>query len=124
MKKSIAKIWVEALKSGEYKQGTEYLCADGQYCCLGVLCDLYVKNVDEDLPIVEKFKGESEVMITYYNHDSEVLPDVVQEWAGMATDTGKYLSDTLCESSLAIDNDNGATFEELADVIAKSFDDL
>lgn len=29
--------WLEALRSGEYKQIDSTLCADGRYCCLGVL---------------------------------------------------------------------------------------
>ena len=29
--------WVEALRSGRYKQGKNYLFEDGRYCCLGVL---------------------------------------------------------------------------------------
>lgn len=124
MKKDIAKIWIDALQSGEYKQGTEYLCADGQYCCLGVLCDLYAQNAADNLRIVEKFKGDSEFRITYYNHDSEVLPDVVQEWAGMSSNAGKYMDDTLFESSLASDNDQGDSFDELAKKIELYVDDL
>lgn len=124
MKKDIAKIWVEALKSGDYLQGTEYLCADDRYCCLGVLCDLYAQNAADNLRIVEKFKGDSEFRITYYNHDSEVLPDVVQEWAGMSSNAGKYMDDTLFESSLASDNDQGDSFDELAKKIELYVDDL
>jgi hypothetical protein len=124
MKKDIAKIWVTALKSGDYKQGSEYLCANDRYCCLGVLCDLYLQEDGSSLSVVEKKKGDKDFTVTWYNHDAEVLPDVVQEWAGMNTNTGKYLSDILFESSLASDNDQGATFEELADIITKSVDDL
>lgn len=32
--------WVEALRSGEYRQGTMYLRREGKHCCLGVLCEL------------------------------------------------------------------------------------
>lgn len=33
--------WLEALRSGNYKQGTGRLRkADNSYCCLGVLCDV------------------------------------------------------------------------------------
>lgn len=32
--------WLEALRSGEYKQGRAYLRKDDKFCCLGVLCDL------------------------------------------------------------------------------------
>lgn len=35
--------WVAALRSGEYKQARERLCAiDGSMCCLGVLVDTCV----------------------------------------------------------------------------------
>lgn len=32
------KRWVEALRSGEYKQGENTLLRDGKFCCLGVAC--------------------------------------------------------------------------------------
>jgi hypothetical protein len=32
--------WVEALRSGKYPQGINYLRTDQGYCCLGVLCDV------------------------------------------------------------------------------------
>lgn len=32
--------WVEALRSGKYKQTQKFLRVDGGYCCLGVLCDI------------------------------------------------------------------------------------
>jgi len=46
MNKQIKKQWVEALRSEEYKQGQECLHnpSDNTFCCLGVLCDLYVKD--------------------------------------------------------------------------------
>lgn len=30
--------WLEALRSGKYKQGTGFLHWKGEYCCLGVAC--------------------------------------------------------------------------------------
>jgi hypothetical protein len=30
--------WVEALRSGDFKQGTGQFESDGKFCCLGVLC--------------------------------------------------------------------------------------
>lgn len=32
--------WVNALKSGKYKQGHATLCFRDKYCCLGVACDI------------------------------------------------------------------------------------
>jgi hypothetical protein len=34
------KVWVDALRGGQYKQGRKHLRHDDEYCCLGVLCDL------------------------------------------------------------------------------------
>lgn len=52
MDKNIKKLWVEALRSGKYKQGKNYLhrVIDGEnrFCCLGVLCkiaDLAAKEI-------------------------------------------------------------------------------
>ena len=44
MKKSVKKLWLTALRSGEYRQGHDVLRANGKFCCLGVLCDLYRKE--------------------------------------------------------------------------------
>lgn len=32
--------WVDALRSGNFKQGAGYLEHDGKHCCLGVLCEI------------------------------------------------------------------------------------
>jgi hypothetical protein len=37
---NIKKRWVEALRSGNYKQTTGALRKDDGFCCLGVLCDI------------------------------------------------------------------------------------
>lgn len=37
--------WIKALRSGDYKQGRMKLRnLDDEYCCLGVLCDVYAKT--------------------------------------------------------------------------------
>lgn len=42
-------LWLKALRSGKYKQGHNALCTvttrgKNRFCCLGVLCDLYIKS--------------------------------------------------------------------------------
>lgn len=32
--------WVNALRSGLYRQGITFLCHNNNYCCLGVLCEI------------------------------------------------------------------------------------
>lgn len=42
MKTEYKQKWIDALRSGKYKQGRGILkTVDGEFCCLGVLCDVY-----------------------------------------------------------------------------------
>lgn len=40
MKRKIRNKWLEALRSGRYKQGRKFLRNNDCYCCMGVLCDV------------------------------------------------------------------------------------
>jgi len=40
MDKEVKQKWVDALRSGKYKQGQGYLRTPDGYCCLGVLCEV------------------------------------------------------------------------------------
>ena len=43
MNKTAKKLWLKALRSGEYEQGRGRLCdPEGRMCCLGVLYDVAV----------------------------------------------------------------------------------
>ena len=44
MKASVKRDWIEALRSGEYKQGRFALCRSGTWCCLGVLRDVAIEG--------------------------------------------------------------------------------
>ena len=54
MKPKVKKMWVDALRSGKYRQGHDVLRnASGECCALGVLCELAVEvgvitRTDED----------------------------------------------------------------------------
>lgn len=50
MDANLKKVWVEALRSGEYKQGTGqlYNYDHNQYCCLGVLASVAGWNISAD----------------------------------------------------------------------------
>ena len=62
MNKELKKKWVEALRSGDYKQTKGYLQVTDPglciypvgFCCLGVLCEVanypYMRNSDQFLP--------------------------------------------------------------------------
>lgn len=128
-------LWIAALRSGQYHQTENFLCTKGEdgslsYCCLGVLCDLYMKeNPDKDA----QWKEGSESMQyvsgsgdTLVIRDS-MLPKQVQDWAGLKHDNpdnprlaGPF-RDKLNFVSASIWNDDlKADFSEIADMIDAS----
>ncbi len=117
MKQEVMKIWVDALRSGEYWQGHLQLktITHGEvtHCCLGVLCELYNKHTDE--PLIETI-NDDHCSFDYY---SVSLPPVVQVWAGMESNDGRFPSGNL--SSL---NDEGKPFEQIAKVIEENVERL
>jgi hypothetical protein len=113
--------WVEALRSGEYKQTTEVLRSrEGDcYCCLGVLCNL-IDPTTWDRPFF--YAGWS-----WNNEPGEGLPELVAELYGIeegpaTVPSGEKITiRDISDDSLAGLNDSGATFAEIADVIEAEF---
>lgn len=75
MDQNIKKQWVEALRSGKYEQGKDWLQHQGKFCCLGVLCDLHAKATNND--------WSQHVNVGYYLDQTEFLPEEVVDWAGL-----------------------------------------
>jgi len=113
MKKSVAKKWVAALRSGEYNQTQKELKNEDGYCCLGVLCS------------ISPWKNNFTRMIVSPYGKNVLLPAQVCKWAGVRSNVGKYKDkgDTL-NRSLAARNDEGMSFNEIADLIEKYTEDL
>ena len=108
--------WLAALRDGTRPQGKRYLLADGKYCCLGVLCELAAEGgVAEATTIVRSPDSWNPGMqVTRFDGDENSLPPSVQSWARVAEfgDSVSYTSD-----SLAARNDEGESFESIADWI-------
>lgn len=105
-----ARKWVEALRSGEYEQGKRRLCRDGKHCCLGVACEVAIKNGVE---IERRDYGGT----IYFDGHCDLLPEKVREWLGLNSDGGRYLPLTGKKSDLATRNDSGADFKRIANII-------
>lgn len=129
MKKDVADKWTDALRSGAYQQGTGQLrkwglderCKESAFCCLGVLCDVYAQehaNDTDSFGAASLAKWSEEFNDTFMGEEYH-LPPVVREWAGMKSDNGKIFGDNLVDL-----NDSGASFVEIADVIAKNVEVL
>lgn len=119
MNKEIKTQWLAALRSGEYQQGKGSLRGkNNEFCCLGVLCDIAVKNgvIPEPRLVkgstVYQYGGIGELFETLH------LPKTVQEWAELPNSNPRVESKTLFRGgTLAYLNDQGATFEQIADLI-------
>jgi hypothetical protein len=117
MHERIKAIWTTKLRNGEYSQATGSLqSTSGGFCCLGVLCDIYSKEMG-----VEWGKRESGAI--EFDGSTTVLPPRVAEWAGLS---GPYIHNPAVrigegedehEMQLAELNDTGSTFAEIADLI-------
>lgn len=107
--------WVEALRSGQYKQGTGYLRVRSEphdrFCCLGVLCAL--AETDEIIAL----EGNGEDRCYSYGNRFAGLPNPVIEWAGLRTDHGDPVVIEESRMTLAVHNDTGRSFVEIADAI-------
>jgi hypothetical protein len=133
--------WIKALRSGEYKQGQKRLCVidrdkSEKYCCLGVACELYMKEFPEKLHREEHningivrfhnyFVGEK---IETYEDWSVSLPPMVQEWLGLKDDYGGYVGEDDYvgkdfPTSLTKYNDvEKYTFNQIADIIERDYE--
>ena len=116
MDKKVKKLWVDALRSGEYKQAESVLCnkEEDKFCCLGVLCDLHAKTM--------KKKGFDKY--GKYLKQSELLPKTVKNWAGFVGNEAEEYGDNdydinVRNTTLSQLNDDGKTFEQIADAIEK-----
>jgi hypothetical protein len=94
MKQNIKEQWVKALRSGKYSQGRIYLrSSSNQYCCLGVLCDLYQQAhpekshwiIDRSTCYAFRYQQEGDVWADAYlwNQRSTSLDSNLQDWAGL-----------------------------------------
>lgn len=116
-----AEKWVKALESDNYRQcdGTLALKVDGKrvkYCCLGVACAIYQKEVGDLVRTKNRTHGYID-----FDGDSNELPLKVAKWLGLQTCSGEFktiLYEGEVVSTLISLNDSfGKSFKEIAKVI-------
>ncbi len=124
MDSSLKQRWVRALRSGKYTQATGALRTEDGFCCLGVLCDVYDPENWTLAPHEELGHESQEWHYKSTNRPNDrtywkdVLPNEIVEFAGF--DTGNpEVPYEVCDgkTSLAVINDRGATFAQIADLI-------
>lgn len=105
-----AKKWVEALRSGRFKQTTGALGDAYGNCCLGVACEIAIEN---GIILNKTVLATGKIA---YGLQSAYLPTSVANWLGLASTTGDFKHNEI-ECSLMGKNDGGANFLSIADLI-------
>lgn len=101
--------WVPALRSGHYKQGKRYLCEGNKYCCLGVACDLLGELKQDSYYLNRRVTKDAEEY-TYLEY--RVAQKLNMSLIGALNWSGQEHV-----VALATMNDNGMSFEEIADFL-------
>lgn len=114
------RLLVDALRSGEYKQGEgslrRNLEGNPKFCCLGVACDIAKKNGLE-IKILGDEEDDNDV---FYDEEGEFLPDSVRDWYGFV-DMDPIVDTELHGKILATEAND--TYELDFPAIAKAFED-
>jgi hypothetical protein len=99
-------IWIDALRSGEYKQIKGKLNNLDGYCCLGVACKVLIPN--------EKLNLVGEIILGSFVHDQINAPQWLRDInVDFESKTGITLS--------MLNDKNGASFNEIADILEKTY---
>ena len=114
-----AQKWVDALRSGKYTQGRKALHEDNEFCCLGVACDLYSKEVSGTW--VKEPDGSTGFYFMVNGYSSQDnLPMPVGEWLGLNTNDGFLIPDSspgVAQSLIELNDNFRFDFKKIADVI-------
>lgn len=124
----VMKEWVAALRSGKYQQGTGTLLirtADqgDKFCCLGVVQDLYVKSGKghwEDDEYYRDWNNHASLADLTFSVTSDLFGESSSDISQCGIVVG--LADRLGQTpSLTTLNDEGFTFDQIADIIEYFF---
>lgn len=131
MKPAVKQAWVEALRSGKYRQGNFALrTRDGskhtKYCCLGILCDVYKAEINTNDKIIQwerPEEGRYNFVFAIGDNEKESgrsreaadadLPPTVIKWAGLQKAEKKLVQVAL----IALNDSANSSFKEIADWI-------
>jgi len=107
MNPKIKRRWLQALRSGKYTQGKNVLhkIKSDEYCCLGVLCEIAVKDKIIPPPEVETVRNRR---CSSYDEEARFPSEKVLNWAGL---------DGYAAQRIAEVNDSSDSFEEVIPTI-------
>lgn len=120
----LAKRWVAALRSGQYKQGKHVLRSiDNKFCCLGVLADVANPNCwGKITPVGYAGLNAGEVFLVKGYEADDNSPELISNELWDAVTEGALFK--FSDDELATANDEGRTFEQIIqEYISPMWDD-
>ena len=105
--------WIDALRSGKYNQGVSFLRKGDEFCALGVACDLlrfeFPPTIDQNG--VYRYDG----MMSELSSNIRLRIGLPSESFGQRV----QLKNGKVVTSISEANDEGADFNEIADLIER-----
>jgi hypothetical protein len=117
------RIWIDALRSGDYTQGHKRLTTiepDGKtkHCCLGVACQEAIKHGVELNVVHDVLPDYEDAEYIRYNGEDAILPKAVEDWLGI-DEANPVLVDNLTAAEL--NDSEGYTYAQIADEIERTY---
>ena len=103
--------WLEALRSGRYRQTREKLRGKVGFCCLGVACDISGKGSWEKA-FPASLSGPQVFVISPYSWSKTCIPSPLREEIGLTEAEHKSLAN--------LNDSRKATFANIADWIERN----
>jgi hypothetical protein len=114
MRECVKNKWIAALRSGKYKQGRGRLNGPDGYCCLGVLCEVFIADGNA-------LDVRTPNSVTEYNGESSYPPDAVLKWAGIRSLEGHAEG---APHSVAAVNDHAHSFTSSIEYIEQHWKNM
>lgn len=114
--------WLTALRSGKYQQDTRCLRTNRGFCCLGVACDLanpatWLHPTEYNDLTDQEYLLQDEWITANNSHEMPVtgdLPDAVLRALRQPSGEMDGAEPINVMRNIALRNDNGETFEQIA----------
>ena len=123
--KANIRLWVDALRSGDYAQCHNALNDGKGFCCLGVACEVAIRSGVDVLRGTEEIghsdDGTPKTRATYDNNGG-YPPSAVREWLGLPEANPRLSPPDGGVTSAVFANDSAAwTFARIADAIEHTY---
>jgi len=116
------KLFLVALRSGDFVQTTGKLREGDSYCCLGVACEVYRKTTGIGEWITKQCPEAKHTYLPHFINSYTYLPAPVAVWLNSEENPILHTDEHGQELTAAdLNDDEGWDFEQIADAFEKYF---